>query len=269
MPDLFDIIHREWPVIKSAPYSFFIAVACIFAIVWFAFERRYRKRLEALEGGRAEAAGASVSHSGNATMSGSGNSSVNITLPGAAQPPAVSLKRPPRVDCVSIIPARISESEVLRLGIIEYGEPNAVIAMIANDAARGAGAARGVSAQIVFRSDKGEVARGFGTWLDSYSHYAYFGPGRSHQLVLVRKVAGVAGVHAVLNPRGDYEPTFVTERARLRWMMGGHTPLQCVSLVDRKLQVGISIFDEDGDLLCNLDLAYEHLPDGQLSFTRL
>lgn len=45
MPDLIDILHREWPVIKAAPYSFLISIFVVATIMFLAFQMWYRKRL--------------------------------------------------------------------------------------------------------------------------------------------------------------------------------------------------------------------------------
>jgi AbrB family looped-hinge helix DNA binding protein len=77
MRDLFEILHREWPVIKAAPYSFFISLIVIAGIIWAVFELRYRKRLESRSGIEDAAASSSVSDSGNSTATG-GNATAKI-----------------------------------------------------------------------------------------------------------------------------------------------------------------------------------------------
>jgi hypothetical protein len=63
-PNLLDILHREWDVIKSAPYSFVISVLALGGIIWGVMELLYRRRLE---GGQPNAT-ASIKDSANVTQ---------------------------------------------------------------------------------------------------------------------------------------------------------------------------------------------------------
>jgi hypothetical protein len=90
---LLEIFHREWPVIKQAPYSFFISVVVLAALIWAFFEWRHRKRLETIEEkalarGQRDRATASVDRSGNSNANASGNS-LNVLFPPFSPPPPV------------------------------------------------------------------------------------------------------------------------------------------------------------------------------------
>jgi hypothetical protein len=70
MPDFFEILHREWPVIKGAPYSFSISLLAVAGIIWAIFEFRYRKKTEDKSGIPNAPTSSSVSGSGNSSSTG-------------------------------------------------------------------------------------------------------------------------------------------------------------------------------------------------------
>lgn len=281
MPDLFEIIHREWPVIKAAPYAVFISVVVIISIVWFVFERMYRKKLEAIESAQHSTTSTSsvsdsgnVRDSGNSTIRDSGNSNVNFHFPESwgprpldATPPKIAEKREPQLTCAAIRPARLADARMPdRLVSAGSGPDNSIVAVIANDAVKGAGEANGVAAQIVFRDGPNEIARGFGTWVGGYSPYVNFNPGQPHELILAR--TGPLAADAVFNPR-DPEPTWTSGSARTRWLLRGHRQLQYKPLTESPLQVEVSVIDSDGAPLFNLSLQYERSESGEVKFTQL
>lgn len=250
-------------MIKSAPYSFFITVACIFAILWFFFERRYRRRLEALESKRSNGdSSASVTGSGNSSISGSGNATVNNYLGSPPQaPPKTEEKRPANIICTGVSSARIVEDGIGQLVDTEGYPHNSVMAIIANDAVKGSGEATGVIAQVVFRDGNREVARGYGAWLNAYSRYASFPPGKVHTLVLARSSS--VGVEAIFNPR-DAAPIFTSSARYRRWLMQPHPSLQYRLLGDKPLQVEVSLVDGRGTLLRTLLISCQIDNSGQL-----
>ena len=83
MPDLLDILHREWPVVSHAPYSFFISLLVLLILMYGVFEWRHRKRLKKLEEQLASRSGQSkseVKDSGNSTATGGSATSTGNTL---------------------------------------------------------------------------------------------------------------------------------------------------------------------------------------------
>jgi hypothetical protein len=102
MPTILEILHRELPLIKAAPYSFFITVFCIAALVWMVFEwrlRKYRKRLEGTDGSRSEA---SVKGSGNAHVNQFFGWMPENPLPSAANSLPGIEEEHPNLECIGL-----------------------------------------------------------------------------------------------------------------------------------------------------------------------
>jgi hypothetical protein len=178
-----DTLHKEWPAIKAAPYSFAISVLVVVmivgAIIWLIF----RQRLEAY--------GEQVGHMERdiERMQREIDSLKDDPIsapPPPTLPPRAEDEAKPRLICtklqnVPLVPnlgGMWSERDVpraLRAGVA-----------VANRAGtEGVGYASLVKAQMLFYDELGnECFHGIGAWLNCFSNKVDFPPGSSNELLI-------------------------------------------------------------------------------------
>jgi hypothetical protein len=106
MPDLLDIFHREWPVIKQAPYSFFISLFVLAVMIWAFFEWRHRKRLEkveeaALAHSQSDRVTVPVDRSGSSQATATGNA-LTVNFPPSSSPEPRVAPPPPKRESLPV-----------------------------------------------------------------------------------------------------------------------------------------------------------------------
>ncbi len=191
MPDLLDIIHREWPTIKAAPYSFAITIIATAALLWAFFEWRHRRRIENPEGGGGQSlapvtAGSSVANSGNSAFNQTFVLGSDQTSP--ATPP--ELEDPiPSLDFLGYEHVRLRSD---RCVLVEHTEGAEALVAEFQNTLYGVGTktpvAYAVTAQLTFRTDKGkQVYLHHGTWVGAYTHFVKFDPGKNHRLIVLTR----------------------------------------------------------------------------------
>ncbi|MFZ0297320.1 MAG: hypothetical protein WAM13_03125 [Candidatus Sulfotelmatobacter sp.] len=196
MPDLLDIIHREWPVIRGAPYSFFISIVAVAAILWTIFELRYRRRLEQQPKEAGRDASASVTGSGNSSVTG-GNATAKVDI--YAYPPipvvATAQEEEPGKHNIQLIRPKsvFVEPAIEGNGLYEREHRTnfrAFVACLRNEPATDKHFvdANGVTANVLyFDSSKEEIGEGIAglCWLNDSSNTVNFAVGgKTHNVIL-------------------------------------------------------------------------------------
>ena len=177
--------------------------------------------------------------------------------------------RSTRLVCTRVLTTRLTVGALpQRLVKSEHGDES-VLAVIANDPGDGGAVElNGVSAQIVYAREGQEMAAGFATWADVYSHYANFKVGQRHEIVLAKVEEQLNEVEAVFNPDTSHEPVFMSQRVRMRWAMNARQRLRFVALTS-PLDVHVSMLGTDGEVIGKIRFSYLRLDDGSPSFTLL
>jgi hypothetical protein len=195
MRDLFEILHREWPVIKAAPYSFFISLTVIAGIIWAVFEFRYRKRLESRSGIEDTSASSSLSDSGNSTATG-GNASAKIgdIHLYAGSPVTTPVATPKESDDPAVISFEDSQNtSIVNSGwvFVEHAGGIPILVAVFRNKIRGVGIttpiAYRVTAHLTFKSKQKTVSVDHGAWLGEYTYFTDFRPNDQRKLVVVFK----------------------------------------------------------------------------------
>jgi hypothetical protein len=187
MPDLLEIIHREWPVIRQAPYSFFISVLVMASLMYALFEWRYRKRIEKREESMVKnGSSASISGSGNSNSNAIGNK-LDVHLgPAPLPPPPKEPDDPPVINFEEARNIFIANSGWVW---VEHHEGLPALVAVFRNRIRGVGIptpiAYRVSAHLTFRSANHTVSIDHGAWLGEYTYLTDFQPNDVRKLVVV------------------------------------------------------------------------------------
>lgn len=258
MPDLLDIIHREWPTIRSAPYSFVIAVFACAAILWAIFELRYRSRLTSRGTEQSSADTAA-----NSSVANSGNSTFNQTFvfgdkPGLSS--AAGAEDP--IPYLEFIGCRRTSLGNDGKSLVERSAGAEAIVAEFRNTLQGVGAktltAYAVTAQLTFRTDKGgQVYVHHGTWIATYPNCAEFRPGKCHGLIVMTQNS--YGVRFALENHNSFDPLTRRRRSGITML---HAP-QLVPLPEEVYSVNIALL-EGQTTLYQAEFVLASEPDGTM-----
>lgn len=207
-----DTLHKEWPTIKAAPYSFAISIVIVgmivATVVWLIFRQRldrYKEQVEHLERDiqrmqrerdsmKSAPIGGSTPSRDFPSETGKATATIGdihfhavqeSTHPPAPTPARDTLK--PRLICTKLQNLPL----IPNVGGIwgEHDVPRALragVAVITNRAgAGGVGYASLVKAQMIFYDELGnECFHGIGAWLNCFSNKVDFPPGSSNKLLI-------------------------------------------------------------------------------------
>ena len=255
MPDFLEIFHREWPVIKQAPYSFLICVVVVCAIVWVIFDRRYRHLLERGEAGGSSSA-SKVEGSGNSTANATGGSITQHfhgPLAQASAPTVDAAREPfPCIERLDIRSAKVLHTNGRADKWFEH--ENGFLAHIIEFRNRHAemgkeGAkARNVVARLIFTPmNSKRIINNAACWLDEPTQCATLEPGETRRLMIVVDLR-MGGLYTLYNPR-EYLPSFYSSRAAMRYPV---KPIDPMPLSSIPCNVELALISE------NLTLYNEH-----------